>query len=226
MFLETVLGLCLALAMNRAFRGRAFLRASILVPWAMPTAVSGLLWRWIFQSDGIANSLLGSEILWTAEGTASKLAVIIAEVWKTAPFIGLLVLAGMQIIPEEVYEAAKIDGAGWWRQLGSITLPLVKPTLLVAVLFRMLDALRMFDLPVRPHRARQGIRGNPLHARLGRIQPAPLRLRLRVRRRAVPVRRRRRDRVREGARRGRHRRKKAGLKKRKATRSQKAEATR
>jgi multiple sugar transport system permease protein len=145
--LETVLGLCLALAMNRAFRGRAFLRASILVPWAVPTAVSGLLWRWIFQSDGIANSLLGSEILWTAEGTASKLAVIIAEVWKTAPFIGLLVLAGMQIIPEEVYEAAKIDGAGWWRQLGSITLPLVKPTLLVAVLFRMLDALRMFDLP-------------------------------------------------------------------------------
>ncbi|WP_082506745.1 carbohydrate ABC transporter permease [Arthrobacter sp. Leaf337] len=145
--LETVLGLCLALAMNRAFRGRSFLRASILVPWAVPTAVSGLLWRWIFQSDGIANTMLGSEILWTAEGTASKLAVIIAEVWKTAPFIGLLVLAGMQIIPEEVYEAAKIDGAGWWRQLGSITLPLVKPTLLVAVLFRMLDALRMFDLP-------------------------------------------------------------------------------
>lgn len=145
--LETVLGLTLALAMNRAFKGRSFLRASILVPWAVPTAVSGLLWRWIFQSDGIANTLLGSEILWTAEGTASKLAVIIAEVWKTAPFIGLLVLAGMQIIPEEVYEAAKIDGAGWWRQLGSITLPLVKPTLLVAVLFRMLDALRMFDLP-------------------------------------------------------------------------------
>ena len=126
-FLETVLGLCLALAMNRAFRGRAFLRASILVPWAVPTAVSGLLWRWIFQSDGIANNLLGSEILWTAEGTASKLAVIIAEVWKTAPFIGLLVLAGMQIIPEEVYEAAKIDGAGWWRQLGSITLPWSSP---------------------------------------------------------------------------------------------------
>jgi multiple sugar transport system permease protein len=145
--LETILGLALALAMNRAFKGRSFLRASILVPWAVPTAVSGLLWRWIFQSDGIANTLLGSEILWTAEGNASKVAVIIAEVWKTAPFIGLLVLAGMQIIPEEVYEAAKIDGAGWWRQLGSITLPLVKPTLLVAVLFRMLDALRMFDLP-------------------------------------------------------------------------------
>lgn len=146
-FFETVLGLALALAMNSAFRGRAFLRASILVPWAIPTAVSGLLWRWIFQSDGIANNLLGTEILWTAEGNAAKLAVIIAEVWKTAPFIGLLVLAGMQVIPGEVYEAAKIDGAGWWRQLGSITLPMVKPTLLVAVLFRLLDALRMFDLP-------------------------------------------------------------------------------
>ncbi|MHA7273639.1 carbohydrate ABC transporter permease [Arthrobacter sp. TMT4-20] len=145
--LETILGLCLALAMNRAFRGRSFLRASILIPWAIPTAVSGLLWRWIFQSDGIANNLIGSEILWTAEGVASKVAIIVAEVWKTAPFIGLLVLAGMQIIPEEVYEAARIDGAGFWRQVRSITLPLVKPTLLVAVLFRLLDALRMFDLP-------------------------------------------------------------------------------
>lgn len=145
--LETVLGLCLALAMNRAFKGRGLLRASILIPWAIPTAVSGLLWRWIFQSDGIANELIGNEILWTAEGFQAKAAVIIAEVWKTAPFIGLLVLAGMQVIPEEVYEASRIDGAGWWRQLGSITLPLVKPTLLVAVLFRLLDALRMFDLP-------------------------------------------------------------------------------
>ncbi|WP_427135674.1 carbohydrate ABC transporter permease [Pseudarthrobacter sp. S9] len=78
----------------------------------------------------------------------------------------------MQVIPGEVYEAAQIDGAGWWRQLGSITLPLVKPTLLVAVLFRMLDALRMFGLPF-PDRPRQGVRGNPLHAGLGRVQPAP-----------------------------------------------------
>ena len=145
--LETFLGLCLALAMNRALRGRAILRASILVPWAVPTAVSGLLWRWIFQSDGIANDLLGRQILWTADGSAAQLAVIIAEVWKTAPFIGLLVLAGMQMIPLDIYEAARLDGAGWWRQFRSITLPLVKPTLLVAILFRLLDALRMFDLP-------------------------------------------------------------------------------
>lgn len=145
--LETALGLMLALAMNRAFRGRAFLRASILVPWAVPTAVSGLLWRWIFQSEGIANHLLGTQILWTSEGRAAMAAVIIAEVWKTAPFIGLLTLAGMQVIPAEVYEAARIDGAGRWKQITQITLPMVKPTLLVAVLFRLLDALRMFDLP-------------------------------------------------------------------------------
>jgi multiple sugar transport system permease protein len=145
--LETIIGVAFAVAMNRAFKGRAFLRAAILIPWAIPTAVSGLLWRWIFQSNGIANDLLNQQILWTAEGFASQAAVIIAEVWKTAPFIGLLVLAGMQLIPEEVYEAAKLDGASAWKQFWQITLPLVRPALLVAVLFRLLDALRMFDLP-------------------------------------------------------------------------------
>jgi multiple sugar transport system permease protein len=145
--LETVIGVAFAVAMNRAFKGRAFLRAAILIPWAIPTAVSGLLWRWIFQSNGIANEMLNEQILWTADGFAAQIAVIIAEVWKTAPFIGLLVLAGMQLIPEEVYEAAKLDGANAWKQFLSITLPLVKPALLVAVLFRLLDSLRMFDLP-------------------------------------------------------------------------------
>ncbi len=145
--LETIIGVAFAVAMNRAFRGRGFLRAAILIPWAIPTAVSGLLWRWIFQSNGIANELLGQQILWTAEGFASQVALIIAEVWKTAPFIGLLVLAGMQLVPEEVYEAAKLDGASSWKQFWAITLPLVRPALLVAVLFRLLDSLRMFDLP-------------------------------------------------------------------------------
>ncbi|WNB84840.1 sugar ABC transporter permease [Cellulomonas sp. ATA003] len=145
--LETVIGVAFAVAMNRAFRGRAFLRAAILVPWAIPTAVSGLLWRWMFQAEGIVNALSGHQVLWTAEGFMSQVAVITAEVWKTAPFIGLLVLAGMQIIPEEIYEAAKLDGATAWRRFWSITLPLAKPALLVAVLFRLLDALRMFDLP-------------------------------------------------------------------------------
>ncbi|WP_233205728.1 carbohydrate ABC transporter permease [Cryobacterium sp. Y82] len=145
--LEVIIGVAFAVAMNRAFRGRALLRASILIPWAIPTAVSGLLWRWIFQADGVVNSITGVEVLWTAEGFAAQAAVIVAEVWKTAPFIGLLVLAGMQIIPGEIYEAAKLDGANAWRQFIGITLPLVRPALLVAVLFRMLDALRMFDLP-------------------------------------------------------------------------------
>ncbi|GAA2210271.1 sugar ABC transporter permease [Nonomuraea monospora] len=145
--LEVVLGVAMALVMQRAFRGRALLRASILIPWAVPTAVSGLMWKWIFQADGVANALLGTEILWTADGPWAKLAVILADVWKTAPFVGLLVLAGLQIIPGDVYEAARVDGARPWQTFWRITLPLVRPALLVAVLFRLMDALRIFDLP-------------------------------------------------------------------------------
>jgi multiple sugar transport system permease protein len=145
--LETTIGVCMALIMNRAFRGRGLVRASILVPWAIPTAISALLWRWIFSSDGIANNILGTKVLWSAEGFQSWLSVVIADTWKTAPFIGLLVLAGLQVIPAEVYEAAKVDGSGAWRTFWRITVPLVKPALVVAVLFRMLDVLRMFDLP-------------------------------------------------------------------------------
>ena len=145
--LETVLGMVMALIMHRAFRGRGLVRASVLVPWAIPTAVSGLLWRWIFAPDGIANMVLGQQVLWSADGAQAQVAVIVAEVWKTAPFVGLLTLAGLQIIPAEVYEAARVDGASAWRRFWHITLPLVKPALLVAVLFRMLDSLRMFDLP-------------------------------------------------------------------------------
>jgi multiple sugar transport system permease protein len=145
--LETVLGVAMALVMHKAFKGRGIVRASILVPWAIPTVVSALLWKWIFQADGAANALLGQQILWSTEGWQSVLSVIIADTWKTAPFIGLLVLAGLQTIPEEVYEAAKVDGAGPWQSFVRITLPLVKPALLVAVLFRILDTLRIFDLP-------------------------------------------------------------------------------
>ncbi|WP_220447271.1 carbohydrate ABC transporter permease [Nonomuraea deserti] len=145
--LEVVLGVAMALVMRRAFRGRAFLRASILIPWAVPTAVAGLMWKWIFQADGVANTLLGTDILWTADGPWAKLAVVIADTWKTAPFVGLLVLAGLQIIPSDVYEAAKVDGSTPWQTFWRITLPLVRPALLVAVLFRLMDALRVFDLP-------------------------------------------------------------------------------
>ncbi|MGW1545199.1 carbohydrate ABC transporter permease [Streptomyces sp. NPDC002309] len=145
--LETLIGVAMALIMHRAFRGRALVRASILIPWAVPTAISGLLWRWIFNSNGAANALIGHQILWTTEGFHAKAAVVVAEVWKTAPFIGLLVLAGLQVIGKEIYEAARIDGASAVGRFWHITLPLVKPALLVAVLFRCLDALRMFDLP-------------------------------------------------------------------------------
>jgi multiple sugar transport system permease protein len=145
--IEVIIGVAMALIMNKAFKGKGLIRASILVPWAIPTVVSALLWRWIFDANGIANSMLGTQILWSTDGWHAKLAVILADTWKTAPFIGLLVLAGLQIIPAEVYEAAKIDGASAVKQFWHITLPLVKPALLVAVLFRILDNLRMFDLP-------------------------------------------------------------------------------
>jgi multiple sugar transport system permease protein len=145
--LETILGVAMALVMHKAFRGRGIVRASILVPWAIPTVVSALLWKWIFQADGAANAIIGRQILWSTEGWQSVASVIIADTWKTAPFIGLLVLAGLQTIPNDVYEAAKVDGANAWQTFLRITLPLVKPALLVAVLFRLLDTLRIFDLP-------------------------------------------------------------------------------
>lgn len=145
--IEVVIGVAMALIMNKAFKGKGLIRASILVPWAIPTVVSALLWRWIFDANGVANNIINQQILWSTDGWQAKAAVVIADTWKTAPFIGLLVLAGLQVIPAEVYEAARIDGASAINQFWHITLPLVKPALLVAVLFRILDNLRMFDLP-------------------------------------------------------------------------------
>jgi multiple sugar transport system permease protein len=145
--LETLIGLGMALVMNRAFRGRGILRASVLVPWAIPTAVAAVLWKWAFDPAGIINAITGSHVIWTGSELPSVIAIIIADTWKTAPFIALLILAGLQIVPDEVYEAAKIDGAGAWQRFWRITLPLIRPAVLVAILFRMLDALRMYDLP-------------------------------------------------------------------------------
>ena len=145
--LETILGVAMALIMHKAMKGRGIVRASILVPWAIPTAVSAILWGWIFNQNGVANAILGRHVMWASGDLSAKAAIIIADVWKTAPYIGLLTLAGLQLIPDEVYEAAKIDGASAWKRFTSITLPLVKPALVVAVVFRALDALRMFDLP-------------------------------------------------------------------------------
>lgn len=145
--LETVLGVAMALIMAKAFKGQGLVRAAILVPWAIPTVVSAKMWGLIFDADGVMNRVIGRQVLWLADGPQSQWAIIIADVWKTAPFIGLLTLAGLQTIPAEVYEAAKVDGASAWQQFVRITLPMVKPALVVAVLFRTLDTMRMFDLP-------------------------------------------------------------------------------
>jgi multiple sugar transport system permease protein len=137
--------------MNRDFKGRGLVRAAILVPWAIPTAVTAKLWFFIFAYDGIANKLLGvvgiNPQLWTSDPMAAKFAIIIADVWKTTPFMALLILAGLQLVPGDVYEAAQIDGASKVQTFLRITLPLVKTPLMVAVLFRTLDVLRIYDLP-------------------------------------------------------------------------------
>ena len=146
--LETLLGLWIATVMNKEFPGRGLLRAAVLVPWAIPTAVTAKLWQFLFSDNGLINSLLGRETSWTTDPWAARTAVIIADVWKTAPFMALLILAGLQMIDKEIYEAARVDGAGRFQIFTNITLPLVKPALMVAVLFRTLDALRMYDLPV------------------------------------------------------------------------------
>ena len=123
------------------------MRAAILVPWAIPTAVTARMWEYMFQPHGVVNAVLHTNIIWTGSEWPARWAVIIADVWKTTPFIALLLLAGLQVIPDELYESAKVDGASAWQRFWTITLPLVKPALLVAVLFRVLDVLRIFDLP-------------------------------------------------------------------------------
>lgn len=124
--LEVVLGTAMALVMNKSFRGRGLLRASVLVPWAIPTAVTAKLWFFMFAYDGIVNQLFGTHILWTDGEWSSRFAVIVGDVWKTTPFVALLVLAGLQIIPGELYEAARVDGAGAWQRFRQITMPLVR----------------------------------------------------------------------------------------------------
>lgn len=152
--LELVIGLAMAVLMHQAFRGRSVLRAVVLVPWAVLTVGTAIMWRSIFEPDlGFANQVLralhlpGGDTVWLGENGYAMAVLIIADVWKTAPFMALLILAGLQLISEDVYDAAKVDGATAWQRFVSITLPLIKPAILVALIFRTLDALRIFDLP-------------------------------------------------------------------------------
>lgn len=150
--LEVLLGLLMALVLNESFRGRAALRAVVLVPWAIPTVVSSQMWRFIFNDRyGLVNFLLfGSEthryLAPLADPHLAVIAIMVADVWKTSSFAALIILAGLQTISDELYEAASIDGATSWQQFRHITLPLLRPALLLALLFRTLDALRVFDL--------------------------------------------------------------------------------
>jgi ABC-type sugar transport system permease subunit len=150
---DVVVGLALAL-MHRQFRGRGFLRASILVPWAMPTVVSAMLWKTMFDpSAGFVDYILGafhpawSSIAWLGASVwRSWAAIFIADSWKNIPFVAILLLAGLQVIPNDVYEAARMDGASWWQSFTRVTLPMLKPALSVALIFRTLQALLVFDV--------------------------------------------------------------------------------
>ncbi|MEW6279518.1 MAG: sugar ABC transporter permease [Candidatus Eremiobacterota bacterium] len=152
-FLETALGLGLALMLNRAFTGRGLARAAILIPWAVPTVVSAQMWRWIYNDKvGVLNDVclrlgvLQAPYPWLASIDTARACVVLADVWKTTPFMALMLLAGLQMIPDSLYEAADVDGASKVQQFFRITLPLLTPVMLVAVLFRTLDAFRIFDL--------------------------------------------------------------------------------
>ncbi|QBI21024.1 sugar ABC transporter permease [Egibacter rhizosphaerae] len=146
--MEFVLGLAFALLMNAAIKGRGIVRATILLPWVIPTAIAGQIWLYLFQiNPGYINQwLVLGNFDWLGGGQSMFWAVVLADVWKTAPFVGLLLLAGLQTIPGDLYEAARVDGATWAQRFRKVTLPLLKPAIVVALLFRSVDALRMFDL--------------------------------------------------------------------------------
>lgn len=149
--LELVLGLAAALVLHRAFFARGALRTVALLPWALPTVVAGLLWRFLFDSEAGAIAIVlakagGPRIVWLAGETLAWIPIVLADVWKTMPFVALLLLAGLQQVPAELHEAAAIDGAGRWRRFVSVTLPFLRPAIVVAAVFRFLDALRVFDL--------------------------------------------------------------------------------
>jgi multiple sugar transport system permease protein len=148
---ELVIGMIIALVLDRTFRGRGLVRTVALIPWALPTAVMGLAWAWIFNDQfGVANDILRiigfNPITWLGEPTWAMVALIIADVWKTTPFIAIILLAGLQSIPEDLYEAHSIDGATPWQSFWQITVPLVTPQIIIALLFRFAQAFGIFDL--------------------------------------------------------------------------------
>ena len=151
--LETALGLLFALVLDARFAGRMWVRAAVLVPWAVPTIVSAKIWSWMLNDQfGIINHALlqlgwiAHPLAWVANPALSMVSVVVVDVWKTTPFMTLLILAALQMVPRDCYEAAALDGISGWQQFRRITLPLIRPAVMVAVIFRLLDALRVFDV--------------------------------------------------------------------------------
>jgi trehalose/maltose transport system permease protein len=151
--LETLFGLGIALLLDHPSRVRTLLRAAVLVPWAIPTVVSARMWSWMLHDQfGVINhalmamSLLHEPLAWTADSQLSFVTIVLVDVWKTTPFMALLILAALQTVPRDCYEAAQVDGVPRWQVFARITLPLIAPGVAVAVVFRALDALRVFDV--------------------------------------------------------------------------------
>ncbi len=150
---EFILGLVIALVVNSNFKGRGPMRAAMLVPWAIPTVVSAQMWKWMYNDTyGVVNDLLqrvhviSHNVAWVADPSTSIAAIAAVDIWKTTPFVALLLLAGLQIIPTDMYEAARVDGANALQQFFRLTLPLLQPAIVVTLIFRTLDALRVFDV--------------------------------------------------------------------------------
>jgi trehalose/maltose transport system permease protein len=152
-FFEFLLGLIIALVVNSNFKGRGVMRAVMLVPWAIPTVISAQMWKWMFNDiygplndAGVRLHLLSRPVAWIAEPNIALWSVAAVDIWKTTPFVALILLSGLQVIPQELYEAGDVDGVSKWHQFWRITMPLLRPAILVALIFRTLDALRVFDV--------------------------------------------------------------------------------
>ena len=150
---EFALGLAIALVVNSSFKGRGVMRAVMLVPWAIPTVVAAQMWKWMLDDTfGVVNDagtrlhLLSHSKAWISDPSTALASVCAVDIWKTTPFVALLLLAGLQVIPGDLYEAAEVDGASQLQQFWKITLPLLAPAILVTLIFRTLDALRVFDV--------------------------------------------------------------------------------
>jgi ABC-type sugar transport system permease subunit len=141
--LELVLGMALALALDALLRGRGLARVVVLLPWALPAVVAALVWRFMFDSQGVASLVYRD---WLSRPLSAWVPLVLGDAWKSTPFVALLLLAGLQSIDASLHEAARMDGASAWRRFTHITLPLLRPAMTVALIFRTLDAFRVFDL--------------------------------------------------------------------------------